>query len=757
MVSIEKYFGIRNSKKLVSKKLHQRSNKYLAKLEEACLLKEANELFVKGNTNQCFGLLQKAVVLAPNDFRVYYLLALIHEERQNYEKSLMAYTAAAVLKKNDVSLWKKMLDIALQTNRQRDQIQALERIFRKEPSEAILIKKLEILKEMRKKYAIIACQIQLFTYHGINMKIFDRFEHTNHIGSLKKICASLCECIKLNKEARNELFLRKTIFTLYKTRDWKRILRILDGYYFKNENKIHPDVRFIYFTASLYAKECRLDGLLNFKKLIEDAYVWGEMENIEYAYDLVDCLKKCKEPQKAISLLNKLSTVSQSVRPLHMLGDIYQEMGNILEALYNFNQVLALDSVDQLAKTKLYKLYDILGYNQLAEEFETPAKVVEYIKTAESSKKSEFRYSTGKCQEIRKIFMNCFSVDPFDFSKFLVFSEPLLEDFFNNPFAVVKNRNFKTFLNKNERAPLENFNSLVIYNEGASKKQVSDTLIRISSLHGLDVDEWFLVVRSAITSLIAVERYEEAIEMVRKCFDVNIFRTDGRMMQILFLGIRLYLMSEDYEGILEIIKEMIKGYGYSSMHLLYFLSYFFPDFHYNRTFGLLQKNLQRIIRRNAKDKDDPLSGSEDEEISSIWKDVTISPYLGILSFTPRFLQTETVDFINHNINFKKTEITILKATILISHTKSRTFIDKKNFATQGIACLRSIEADPVGLYNLAKGYHYFGYYLHAEALYLEVIDRGPEDLRRMSVFNLSLIFQENKSKKVLESLLEKYR
>ncbi|ELA42855.1 uncharacterized protein VICG_00170 [Vittaforma corneae ATCC 50505] len=771
MAFIEKYYGIEESRKLVEKKLQHRSNKYLAKLEESQLLKEANSLFARGNTGQCFGILQKAVTLVPNDFRPYYLLGLIHEENGKHEKALVSYIAAAILKNNDISLWKKALNISLRTSSYRNQILALERIFRKEPSESILVKKLEILKQMKKKYAVVACQIELFDYQGVDPRIFEKFEHTNHINSLRKICSCLYKCIKHNKQARTEVFLRKTVFTLFKIKDWRRILRILDEYYFKENDKIHPDIRFIYMTAALYSKECRFDNLLDFSGLLNDAYTWREMENPEYIYSLAICLKECGEAKKSILLLEKYLSVSQTTKSLHILGDINQEVGNVQSAIQNFSQVLALDPVDELAKTRLHQIYESLGYNSLAEKFETPTRVVEYIKEIEATKKHEFRYSAEKCREMRKLYECILSISPSDYAEFLELSRPLVSDFFANPFVIVKNKNFKKFNSKNERLEFDDSNMLVAYDANISKKQLSDMLVRISSLHGLDIDEWFFVVKNTVTSLMVLEKYEDAVEIVRKCFDVHIFTHNDQIIQILLLGIRLYLMSGDFDGIHDIIREMIGHFGYTSVYFLYFLSYFFPDFYLCKNFSDLQKNIQKITRRSSREQcevyeesknwADSFNGKEcicdasDHSADFCNKTTEIPPFLSVMSFIPRFLQTETVDFVLGNVASLKSEISIIKAVISISHTKSRTLVDKKKYASQGIACLKAMESDPVATYNLAKAYHFFGYYTHAELLYLRVIEAGPEELKRMSVFNLSLIFKDNKSRKVIENLLSK--
>jgi len=749
MPGIENYYGLEQSSKAL-KRRSSRSDRYLAKLEENELLKQANALFVRGNSAQCFGILQKAVTLVPNDFRPYYMLGLIHEENGNNQKSLVAYMAAAILKKNDTSMWRKALSISLNTDAYKNQILALERIFKKEPSEEILMRKLEILKQMGKKYSIVACQIDLFVYQGVDSKIFRKFEKTNHLNSLRKIGNSLYRCIRNNSAARTEPFIRRSIYTLYKVRDWHKILKLLDDYYLRESSQLHPDIRFIYMTAFNYTKEYRVDRLLSFSDLLDDAYAWAEMESVEYVYGLASCFREQGDTDKTIALLEKLITLSRTTRALHALCDVHREAGRTDKAISCLNQVLEMDPVDEAAKLKLHEIYGSLGYADLAEEFETPMRVVEHLK--EFTNKQDFRYSAEKCQELRRAYERLTQVKPFEWEEFIEHSSALIEDFFSNPFVIIKKDHFKAFSLKNERVAVENASAIVATDANLSKRQLSDILVRISSLHGLDVDEWFAVVKQTIISMIIAGRCEEALELVRRCFDVYIFRNNDQIGQILFLGVRVCLMGDDLDGIVEIVREMTRIFGHTSAYFLYFISFFFPDFHMNRGFSSYQKVLQKYVRRSIASGDEPVEGNASAEPCGRAGSVDL---LDILCFMPRFLQTETVDFIHASILSSRPEINIMKSAILILHTKSRVLQDRMKYAQDAVSTLKMLDETPVTTYNIAKAYHFYGYHSHAEIYYQKVIENGPMELKRMSIFNLSLIYKNNKSRKVLEVLLSK--
>lgn len=747
MKQIEKYFGIKVEKRISEKKLERHSRRYKARLEESNILKQTNELFAKGNSLQCFGLLQKAVKLVPNDYKPYYLLGLIHEENENFVKASKAYMVAAVLKKNDMSLWKKVLLISSKANRLENEILALSKISRKEPSEELTIRKMNLMKQMNKKYSVIACQIELFDYQGVNNKIFEKFEKTRHISSLKKVCSSLYRCIKRNQTARTEYFLRKTAFNMYKIKDWNRILKILDEFYFKECEVIHPDIRVLYILASLNSGEYRIDPLLSIAKLVEEDAIWKGLENEFFLHDLCLLLKDKSKTDQAICLIDKLLSSRETIQNILFAADFYHQIGDVEGSIHLYNRAVELDPTNPEPKSKLHTIYSQIGLKEEAKDFETHKIVSEYLKQSEDSTKAVFRYSTEKCKQMREFYDILISTPTQEYEQFILNSEILLDDFFKNPFVVIKNKNFRSFTNKNEKLNLNEAKDLVVINENITKRQLTEKLIRISSLHGLDIDEWFFIVKNSIFSLMALQRFEEAKQLALESLNAFIFKENSEiMMQLFLISIRLCLMSQDLDTILMIFKEIIQLYGYNSLYLLYFLIQFFPDFYMNKQFCYLQKNVQRIMRRSV---------NEIQE-NSRHRETDISEFLALSSFLPRFLQTETVDFINSSVKSSSSKVNTMKAIVSITHTKSRTLYDKKPYATAGIKLLKDIPDDDfVKIYNLAKSYHFFGYYTHAELLYYRVIDNGPMELKRMSIFNLSLIFKHNKSKAVQRSLLSK--
>lgn len=755
MGKIEKYFGVNSNKKLSETKINRRSKRYLAKLEEIQILKEVNSLYAKGKTGQCFELLERAVRLVPNDFSPFYILGLIHEENQKYDKAMMAYTAAAILKKNDVNFWKKVFEVSKHTTDYKSQILSIEKIYYKQPTEDLLEQKMKLLKKLRKKYSIIACQIEMFDFKPIDESIFAKFSKTRHINSLIKICSKLYKCIRKNPSAQTEYFLQQTILNLYKIKDFNRIMKLLDLYYLKSNYRMISEIRIIYLLGYLNSSEYRYDKYLDFKTLINDESIWESLSDGSYAFDLANQYKNSGEKDKALIILEKMATLDKSIRAMEVLADFYYENNNFEMALATYNRILYKDPTNQEIKSKIYSIYKELGEDEMAAQYEVTNKVKEYINSIEDSQKYKYRYNEDQCLNIRNQYEKCMNSLESDFLEFYEKSKDLISDFFSNPFITLKNRKFRAFSNKHEKIVS---NSVIEFDEKFSRRQLAENLIRIQSLHGLDFIEWFQVIKYTLFSFLSQNNISEASELLDKSLEIEIFKNNEEVyIQLLMIGFRISLMVEDFDRVCDHIKGFIHIYGFSSIFLLYAFSYLFPGFYFNKKFSSLQKHIQRIGKRLIGTQDSTESEYKQDEI---YKDNvgTLNELVLISSFLPRFLQTETVDFINSNIPHTKSKISLISAIINITHTKSRALLDKKPYATNGIRLLKSIMPDnAVKFYNLGKAYHFFGYYDFAEQFYMKAINLGNEEIQSMAIFNLSLIFQKNKSKNVILTLISKYK
>lgn len=867
MRDLEKYYGIKLAKRVSLARMLNRSERTKARQKADGMLKEANALFVGGFYDQCFGVLENAVRLVPSDPRPFYVLGLIHEERQCYRKAQMSYFISALLKKSDTSMWRKVLSTSLMLDDGKKQAMALERIYRREPSEGLLVKRLECLKKLNKKYWVIGCEIEMFDYQGVDNGIFDKFKDTNHVLEIKRLCKRLLKCIARNEDARTEYFLRHTIYNLYKLRDWKSILDLMRRYYMKVCAQPAPEIRAIYCTAVAYT-ECRrtvgaggvadstnntvdidstdnmtdsnksmnemveqggsegrakdimidIESIENLSEgeditdLIEEKYVanlvesimneereaedkeaagmpsgmqyrndgssvqdtamglpsgeprsmpkelasliadrktvknltddiiaddhfWGDLKDEKYIDDLADCLQEGGMADQAVALLERLLTKNACVKTTMKIADFYLRKGDGEKALECYHDVLAEEPMNMQVKSQLYEIYQGMGEPELAKEYETTMQAYRYAEAQEKETKSSHRYSFRRCCALRRLYERANRVLDADGSKYAEHTHELLDDFFGNKFVTARKKSFRSFLNRYERVKGE----IVPAEKGLGKHKMTEKLIRVSSLHGLDTEEWFYTLSNTVVCHMQANRLDEAKALIERGMAAYVFHDPRFMTQLHLLGLRAALLLSDFELVVRVVRSVSEYHGQTAAYLLYFLCNFVPGFYRYTSFGNFQKNMQRVSRRMVNEG------------------TPVPPFMHLSAYVPRHLFTPTVDFLAAIAQeSRRVDSRVLACSIYLTHTKSRTLVDKMKYAQAGIRLLRDAEGGAaIRHYNLGKAYHFYGYYGQAEKYYLMAIAEGSEELKKMSVFNLSLIFKKNKSKKVLSHLISK--
>lgn len=149
------------------------------------------------------------------------------------------------------------------------------------------------------------------------------------------------------------------------------------------------------------------------------------------------------------------------------------------------------------------------------------------------------------------------------------------------------------------------------------------------------------------------------------------------------------------------------------------------------------------------------------------------PFLFLNSFLPNHLFSETVSQIESTFSKRRwsiqTEITL--AIIVSSHSKSSTVTDRAYFIRRGFAILKILEerikieiSDRneknellcVIMYNTGRAYHQFGILGFAESYYKNSLVSQNIELRRLALFNLSIIYRRNKSTALPKELIKKY-
>lgn len=885
MRDIEHHYGIRLRKKPSLSILLNRSENYKLKLKAENILKEANGLFVRGNYEQCFALLEQAVKLIPNDHRPFYMLGLIHEEMGNVEKAHTSYFMSALLKKSDSALWRKVVHFSGMLHDDKRRVIALERLYRKQPSRELLDERMECYRRLNKKYWVVTCQIEAFDYAGVDNSIFEEFRDKNHRGTMERLVDRLVKCIRKNEDAQTEYFVRNTILSAYKVEDWPLILELCNNWYADTTSSPLPEIRLISLIARMkcrpvkrknkkrrkggnkrtaqrqvstadIASQAFLFGLEDIDEdlfshlpgisraiaesaadtveddesttspedaisdsvhspaydasddvpdslenselkkgicaILEDETLWTSLSDYKYARDLSEVLFKRSYVEEASECLGKLHSLNSSKEAEACLASIYFKFRQFDTATELYQSILVKDPTDMQAKADLYKIYSMQGKDDLAAKLEVTTKAFEFAEGKASVQKRKYRFSNKECIELRKKNEQARKYLGKDTRKYNTMAQPLLDDFFTNPFVVVKNKHFKSMKSAHEKVP-RGGRRLLRLDEPASKKEQNDRIIRIQSLHGLDIDEWFETIKCSILCHLTHREYEQARDLVQRAMNVFIFKEPSYSVPLIFLGIKIATLLADNDLVILICKNWLLIHNYSVMYFLYFLCHIFQELYLHNDFLYMQKNIQRISKRpfpshpSGRDNHNSDNCSSDtcQPSAPIQESATggsitvtppgdilrqstsmtqssaisyrISPFLTINSYVPRHLYTFTVDASLEMEGVGRDDITVILAAICIGHTRSRTLNDKLGYARRGIQLLKALdERSPLRAYNLAKAYHFFGYYLQAEQLYLEAIETAPEiQLKRMALFNLSLIFRKTKSRKLLRHLLRR--
>ncbi|KAI4290739.1 hypothetical protein PAPHI01_0013 [Pancytospora philotis] len=855
MRELEKYYGVKLGKRMSAARMLSRSSAFKAKQQAEQLLREVNALFASGFYDQCFALLKEVVRLIPNDPRPFYLLGLIHEEQRDYEKAGTGYLVCALLKKKDTALWRKVLAISAATADDKNQAIALEKIHRREPSRELLVRQLDVLRRLNKKYWIICCEIDLFEYDGVDTRIFERFRDTHHLTTVSRICKRLLSIIEKSEDARSEQFIRNTVYNLYKLKDWEEIIRLLNRFYFGVVERVAPEIYIINYIAKENADRRRLQarsklisgellsqcvaersggeagsdnedqlddlglsqllgpgfdvsmGFLDISQLEEESYAvgesegpsgvadaeresddspvaeneapeyvcalddfllagsfWAEIAELRYAYDLADHLHDRGQHERAIEILERLYAKTADVATKVRIGDFYHGAGNTRLALEYYRTALDDDPTSLGVRAKLHRLYMEMGEAELAAEYRASTEALEYLRAPGLDAKKNYRYSSDKCKEMRALHSEANAVLAAEYTAYPAAAKALLDDFFANVFVIAKHKNFRSFCNKYER--VERDTTILPYDENLPKRKFAEKLVRISSLHGLDTEEWFGVVKNTASCLIRMGDYKAARRLLKKALSVHILRDLKYSTVLSFLALKVALHLKDFKTIVEITKNLVFSIDFSSSYLLYFMCSFFPGFFRYKSFNHFQKNMQRASKRQLH-----RLGATDLAMSPATAGMesgqgdtlrladpfdAAGPFLVLTSYMPRYLFTETVDSLNGSIDAEQPSIATILGIINISHAKCRVVEDKMKYARTGMQLLSGISDEHVcKKYNLAKAYHFFGHYSSAERLYLEVVAGPDAELRAMSIYNLSLIFKKNKSKAMLMHLLSK--
>jgi hypothetical protein len=405
----------------------------------------------------------------------------------------------------------------------------------------------------------------------------------------------------------------------------------------------------------------------------------------------------------------------------------------------------------------------------------------------------DFRYSADECKVVRGLYQRCcdilFSDIPDKYFQYTSVSSQLVKDFLGNVFIFLPSKgNFKSFYTRGK--PKELDEDFEIEDDGLSmltKQDRKRIRLGLMSLHGLDVNEWFFLIKNNILCFMEQDKYERGKYLIRKGIEAHVFRIrEDLFLQLSFLGLRHSLLRNDFGFFITVIKRLaIRFQNPDFYFILYFFSNFFVDYNTDRNFMGCQRNLQRVFRRRLGLK--PNMGGESASFPT--KDVTESEEesttmsgnemvaerrqfsekdycLSLWSFLPNHLYRDTVKSIESSTGEFSLDICkgIAIAAIFFTHSKSRTHTNKKYYIAKGFDVLKRLEREVkskeeklVVYYNLGRAYHQFSILGLAESYYKRALATSDYEMKMNTIFNLSLIYKKNKGSAMYRDLLRNMR
>ncbi|ORD99127.1 hypothetical protein A0H76_1378 [Hepatospora eriocheir] len=262
-------------------------------------------------------------------------------------------------------------------------------------------------------------------------------------------------------------------------------------------------------------------------------------------------------------------------------------------------------------------------------------------------------------------------------------------------------------------------------------------VLKISSLHGLEIKEWSFIVKESIKSLYKELLYEQALEIVIKSLKTKLLE---EKFFIGLLVIKIAIKSRSLSELIILIRYFCKTYNYT---FYYFYCYLLRHINrYENSSEYTQFN--RMIQRKMLKDNNP----------------DTLPLL-IYTYLPRFNFVNTITDLADNFQTDNFNINLIIGALLIGHSRSRRAKFPKKLVQRGFKRLNDLtentqEEIDYKNYNMGKAFHYLGLISKAECFYFKVLDSENVCLKRMAIYNLSLLWKNNKSNALIRHILNKY-
>ncbi|KAF7677985.1 Transcription factor tau [Astathelohania contejeani] len=800
------------------------------------LLQLANSQYVSNNIPECIKTLQNLVQINPRCHNAYYTLGLIFEEREEHEQAYRSYLLAAHTKKQDIKLWQRLYEYSYILDHKEDRIEFINKIIRlkKENKKIKTNKKKEedaditddeimenedetIYNLIKEKYNLYESQnnieksietiIELIPYEGFPYDLIENIKEnirnsTDLVRAMKKLVyiilhPGMMQLItnhpylpKPSKEMINLI-----IVSLFELELFNLLINLFNEL---EDYEWEPKQKLIFILSREFCSDSSND-FSYFESFLSDETNWKDFKEFQMALTLCEILQEKGLFSACMNVLIKLRNLFEegSKDPmlrniLNRLAQLALDMGDKNSGLQYYLELHALLPEDNQIKAIISGLYEDLGDTANALHFASSLtdEVNEYIDDANIQSKKDFRHSVDECKNTRMLYNKAMLLYANKAKEqtalFINTSNQLIRQFLNNIFIFVPpNTNFNTFLMRNERnvitqKPLGEFNYDAkikeIYSNDTNNpiRELRRTNIRLMSLHGLDVDEWFNILKMNVVAKIELMNYTDASALLIKSLEAHIFR--GRsdiFIQLVAMGMKFSLINNDIDNFLVCIKKAIFVLQNNDYYfLLFFFCNFFIEYYKKKNYLTSIKNLQRVgkrklMSRNIKNKchkialDDlvrltrsKLAKKENENQNEgedvdyvIDRNVSNNDKLIFLcSYIPNFIYTESVGFIDKvfAVEEPSLEINILLASIYATHTKSRAINNRYYYVKKSFNVINKLMGkghDDVVNYNIGRLYQHYGVLGMAECFYKKALLTNDMELKQLAKFNLLLIYK----------------
>lgn len=798
MTRLENLYGIKSNKKNKMASVEQKSISYKTKRKSEKLVLNASILYTKGKHDQALSLLEESIKLFPYNAKAFHLAGLIHEECGNAEKSLNAYFLSASLSKGCFEekttkyLWKKVYEIADFCSDNTKLIGAINKINRKGLNKELVEKKLQILQKTNAHVLkTVCCEIDLMRFRGINYEVFKKLDDYTNKAKLHKVSRHLKRLIKKTPSAHEELFLEKSLEICYKADAFDEFIYLFDEFYISISHYPKENVCFMrylmvgkkHFRSKSQNYIEKFQFVSFHKKILNEPFHLIENKLVT---DLCNFYVQTDRLEMCIELLEEVLKYNKSEDTKVFYGNILIKVKSYDKAACVFTDLLKTDKTSVEYKCKLFEIYENQGNLNLANQY----KFSDDLEKHKTYDKGSFYFNNEQCCKIRNIYESLFKNKPDS-----TIVEFLLEDFFSNKFVQNETGKFTSFFERNKKYnEYEKIGQeIVVVNEIVSKREKVSKYVELSCLHGLSIKEWRKVLFYAMSFYLqklennpTKQNIEEFYLVIRRMCKVRFW--DSQITEFDLVYLKVCLIYQNQDVFCDCLKIFLQKTNYSVFNLHYFLMRFLKDITSNENFVKIAKTVQRFyVLRFEKRQEIELDNTQNEltvncnndfikstsnllfyetlsksELTYEEKEAMYTETIFLNSYFPRYVYNTTIKKVKNTTRTNTYEERMLLGLLYLNNSKSRSLSDKlENLHIARDLILEASEMDDldesIKNYNLAKFYYYTGNLVEAEKYFLNCADLKNNDVKKLALFNLSLICQKNKSRSFRKILARRWK